>query len=29
MDIIDIDSDTIDVEILESMAVSNDHFKFA
>jgi transitional endoplasmic reticulum ATPase len=29
LDIIDIDSDTIDVEILESMAVTNDHFKFA
>merc|ERR1712147_41238 len=29
LDIIDIDSDTIDVEVLESMAVTNDHFKFA
>ena len=29
MDIIDIDSDTIDAEVLESMAVTNDHFKFA
>lgn len=29
MDIIDIDSDTIDAEILDSMAVTNDHFKFA
>lgn len=29
LDIIDIDSDTIDAEILESMAVTNDHFKFA
>ena len=28
MDIIDIDSDTIDAEVLESMAVTNDHFKF-
>jgi len=29
MDLIDIDSDTIDAEVLESMAVTNDHFKFA
>ncbi len=29
LDIIDIDSDTIDAEVLESMAVTNDHFKFA
>jgi len=29
MDIIDLDEDTIDNEILESMAVTNEHFKFA
>ena len=29
LDIIDIDADTIDAEVLESMSVSNDHFKFA
>jgi len=29
MDVIDIDSDTIDAEVLESMAVTNEHFKFA
>ena len=29
MDIIDIDDETIDAEILDSMAVTNDHFKFA
>jgi len=29
MDIIDIDADTIDAEVLESMALTNDHFKFA
>jgi len=29
MDIIDIDDDTIDAEVLEALAVSNDHFKFA
>jgi transitional endoplasmic reticulum ATPase len=29
MDIIDIEDDTIDAEILDSMAVTNDHFKFA
>ena len=29
MDLIDLDSDTIDAEVLESMAVTNDHFKFA
>jgi transitional endoplasmic reticulum ATPase len=29
LDIIDIDADTIDAEILDSMAVTNDHFKFA
>jgi transitional endoplasmic reticulum ATPase len=29
MDLIDIDSDTIDAEVLESMCVTNDHFKFA
>ena len=29
MDIIDIDDDTIDAEILDSMAVTNEHFKFA
>lgn len=29
MDLIDIESDTIDAEVLEAMAVSNDHFKFA
>lgn len=29
MDIIDIDDDQIDAEILDSMAVNNEHFKFA
>lgn len=29
LDIIDIDADTIDAEVLESMAVTNEHFKFA
>jgi transitional endoplasmic reticulum ATPase len=29
MDIIDIDDDTIDAEVLDSLAVSNDHFKHA
>jgi len=29
MDIIDIDDEQIDAEILDSLAVSNDHFKFA
>ena len=29
MDLIDIDDDKIDAEILDSMAVSNEHFKFA
>jgi len=29
MDIIDIDDDTIDSEVLNALAVSNDHFKFA
>jgi len=29
MDIIDIDDDTIDAEILDSMCVTNEHFKFA
>ena len=29
MDLIDIDDDHIDAEILDSMCVSNDHFKFA
>jgi len=29
MDVIDIEDDTIDAEILESMAVTNEHFKFA
>jgi len=29
MDVIDIEDDTIDAEVLESMAVTNDHFKFA
>eukprot|EP00351_Strombidinopsis_sp_SopsisLIS2011_P001941 CAMPEP_0116886470 /NCGR_PEP_ID=MMETSP0463-20121206/20353_1 /TAXON_ID=181622 /ORGANISM="Strombidinopsis sp, Strain SopsisLIS2011" /LENGTH=801 /DNA_ID=CAMNT_0004546989 /DNA_START=32 /DNA_END=2437 /DNA_ORIENTATION=- len=29
MDVIDIEDDTIDAEILDSMAVTNDHFKFA
>ena len=29
MDIIDIDDDTIDAEVLEALAVTNDHFKFA
>ena len=29
MDIIDLDDETIDAEILNSMAVSNDHFKTA
>ena len=29
MDIIDIDDDTIDAEVLEALAVSDDHFKFA
>jgi transitional endoplasmic reticulum ATPase len=29
MDIIDIEDDTIDAEILDAMAVTNDHFRFA
>lgn len=29
MDVIDIDDDTIDAEVLDSMAVTNEHFKFA
>jgi transitional endoplasmic reticulum ATPase len=29
MDIIDLEDETIDAEILNSMAVSNDHFKTA
>jgi len=29
MDIIDIEDDTIDAEVLNAMAVTNDHFRFA
>ena len=29
LDVIDIDVEEIDAEVLECMAVSNDHFKFA
>ena len=29
MDVIDLEDDTIDAEVLESMAVTNEHFKFA
>jgi hypothetical protein len=29
MDLIDIDDDTIDAEVLDALAVSNDHFKHA
>jgi len=29
MDIIDIEEETIDAEVLDSMAVTNDHFRFA
>merc|ERR1719163_1439675 len=29
MDLIDIEDETIDAEVLESMAVTNEHFKFA
>ena len=29
MDLIDIDQDTIDAEVLDSMAVTHDHFKYA
>ena len=29
MDLIDIDDDQIDAEILDSMYVTNEHFKFA
>jgi transitional endoplasmic reticulum ATPase len=29
MDIIDIEDDTIDAEILDAMAVTNEHFRFA
>ena len=29
MDVIDLEDDTIDAEVLDSMAVSNDHFRFA
>lgn len=29
MDIIDIEDDTIDAEVLDAMAVTNDHFRFA
>jgi len=29
MDIIDIEDETIDAEVLDAMAVTNDHFRFA
>ena len=29
MDLIDIEDDTIDAEVLDSLAVTMDHFKFA
>jgi transitional endoplasmic reticulum ATPase len=29
MDVIDIEDDTIDAEVLNSMAVTNEHFRFA
>ena len=29
MDLIDIEEDTIDAEILDAMAVTNEHFRFA
>jgi len=29
MDIIDIEDDTIDAEVLDAMAVTNEHFRFA
>ena len=29
MDIIDIDDDTIDAEVLNSLSVNNEHFKYA
>jgi transitional endoplasmic reticulum ATPase len=29
MDVIDIEDDTIDAEILDAMAVTNEHFRFA
>jgi transitional endoplasmic reticulum ATPase len=29
MDIIDIEDETIDAEILDAMAVTNEHFRFA
>ena len=29
MDLIDIDDDTIDAEVLDALAVNNDHFKHA
>jgi len=29
MDIIDIEDETIDAEILDALAVTNDHFRFA
>lgn len=29
MDIIDIEDETIDAEVLDSLAVTNEHFKFA
>ena len=29
MDIIDIDDETIDIEVLNTLSVNNEHFKFA
>jgi transitional endoplasmic reticulum ATPase len=29
MDVIDIEDETIDAEILDAMAVTNEHFRFA
>jgi len=29
MDIIDIEDETIDAEVLDAMAVTNEHFRFA
>ena len=29
MDLIDIEDETIDAEVLEAMAVTNEHFRFA
>ena len=29
MDIIDIDDETIDIEVLNALSVNNEHFKFA